>query len=119
MSQPWFSRETTLVSPIESTSKTADAAGIARDEQQVAQAHSVRPQQVRLNAEQISVATRVVQDGLDACSLLDQHGERQSADARAGSNPVGDVDHVDTPYLEPLRAFDDLIDLEAARREQF
>ena len=98
-SQPWLSRDTTLVRPIESTSNTAvasgivaDAARIAGDEQQVAQAHRVRAEQVRLDAEQVPIAAGVVQQRLDAGLLLDEHGQRQRADPRAGPLAVGNVD---------------------------
>ena len=57
----------------------ADAPGIARDQQQVAQAHRVRAEQIGLNAEQVAIAAGVVQQRLDARLLLDQHRERQRA----------------------------------------
>ena len=66
----------------------ADAPGIAGDEQQVAQAHRVRAEQVGLDAEQVAIAAGIVEQRLDARLLLDQHGERQRAQARAGAQAV-------------------------------
>ena len=48
----------------------AERRGIAGDEQQVANAHRVGAQQIRLDAQQVAVAAGVVQDGLDAGLLL-------------------------------------------------
>ena len=65
----------------------ADPARIAGDEQQIAQAHGVRAEQIRLDPEQVPVAAGVVQQRLDAGLLLDQHRERRArstARRRAG-----------------------------------
>ena len=51
----------------------ADAPGVAGDQQQVPQANRVRTQQIRLDAEQVAIATRVVQHRLDPGLLLDEH----------------------------------------------
>ena len=96
----------------------ADAARIAGDEHEIAQAHGVRAEQIGLDAQQVAVAARVVQQRFDARLLLDQHGERQGADARAGALAVRDVDHVHARDTQPLRPLDDLIGLVAARRQQ-
>ena len=93
---------TTLVRPIESTSKhrrrvrvVADLRRIAGDEQHVAHAHRVRAEQIRLHAEQVPVAAGVVKDRFDAGLLLDQDRRRQRAHPRAGARAVGDVHQVD------------------------
>ena len=59
----------------------ADAPGIAGDEQQIAQAHGVRAEQVGLDAEQIPIAAGVVQQRFDARLLFDQHRQRQARSA--------------------------------------
>ena len=81
----------------------ADAPGIAGDQQQIAQTHRVRAQQVGLDAEQVAIAAGIVQDGLDARLLLHEHGERERADARPGAHPVGNVHGVDAADLEGAR----------------
>ena len=63
----------------------ADAARVAGDEHQVAQPHRMRAEQIGLDADQVAIATGVVQQRLDARLLLDQHRQRQAADARARS----------------------------------
>ena len=68
--------------------------------------------------EQVAIAARVVQQRLDARLLLDQHGERQRADARAGALAVGNVDDVHAADLQPPRPFHHLLGLIAARRQQ-
>ena len=50
----------------------ADAARIAGDEHQVPHAHRVRAQQVRLDAQEVAIATRVVQQRFDPGLLLDR-----------------------------------------------
>src|SRR6185436_2922940 len=76
----------------------------------------VRPEQVRLDPEQVPVAAGVVQDRVDPHLLLQQHAERLRAHARRGARPVGDVDRVDLVLLAVLRALDDLAGVRAARR---
>ena len=57
-------------------------------------AHGMRAQQIGLDADQVPIATRIVQDGLDTGPLLDQHRQRQAADARAGPLSVGNTDRL-------------------------
>ena len=76
----------------------------------------MRAQQIRLDAEQIPIAARVVQQRFDPGLLLDEHRQRQRADARARALAVGNADEIDAADLQPARAVDDLIGLVAARR---
>ena len=72
----------------------ADARRIASDDQQVAHAHRVRAEQIRLHPEQVSIAARVVEDGLHAGLLLDDERRRERAHPRARARTVGNVDEV-------------------------
>ena len=94
----------------------ADAARIAGDEQQVPHAHRVRAQQIGLDTEEIPIATGVMQQRFDSGLLLDEHRQRQRADARARALAVGNADQVDAADLEAPRALDHLIGLVPARR---
>ena len=78
----------------------------------------MRAEEVGLNAEQVPVSTGVVEQCLDAGLLLNQNGQRQRADTRAGPQAVGDVDDVDAPDLQLPRSFDDFVCTIAAWRNQ-
>ena len=73
----------------------ADLAHVAGDAEQVAHAHRVRAEQVRLDAEQVAVAARILEQRLDAGLLADEGGQRQRADARAAAGRVRHEHQVD------------------------
>ncbi len=111
---------------MESTSNTAGRVGIvagvrriAGDQQDVADPHRVRAEQIRLHAEQVAVAARVVKDRLDPRLLLDHHRRGQRADSRARTRPFGDVDQVDAVRAELARLRDQWIGTVSARRNEF
>ncbi len=68
--------------------------------------------------EQVPIAAGVVQQRLDARLLLDEHGQRQRAQPRAGALAVRNVDDVDAVALQLAGALDRRLRLEAARRQQ-
>ena len=110
MSEPRFRRVTMLVRPIESTSNTAggvrivaDLRRIAGDEQQVADPHRVRAEQVRLHPEQVPIAAGVMENRLDAGLLLHEHRRRQRAHPRAARGPSGMFTR-STPWIRSWRA---------------
>jgi hypothetical protein len=80
---------------------------IARRNEEIAQPHGVRPQQVRLHPEQVPVAARVVQEGLDAGALLDQDRGGQRAGRRAHPGRVGHIDRIDAANLQRARLVDE------------
>ena len=85
----------------------AEQPDIAGDAEHVAQPHRVRAEQVRLNAQQVLVAARVLKHRFDAGLLLNQHGERQRAHARAAARTVEnrhDVDLAAGQRLAPRRS---------------
>jgi hypothetical protein len=49
-------------------------AHVAGDAKEIAQPHCVRAQQVRLDSEQVLVAARILEHGLDPGLLLDENG---------------------------------------------
>ena len=96
----------------------ADARGIARHQHHVAQPHRVGAEQIGLDAEQIPIATGIMEYGLDAGLLLDQNGERERADMRACPKPIGDADDVDAAALERAGALKSRGAVVAARRQE-
>ena len=79
----------------------------------------MRAEQIRLDADQVPIPARVIQHRLNPRLLLDEHRERQRADACACALAVGDVDHVDALTLQSARAIHHHVGLKAARRQQF
>src|SRR6185369_13664794 len=69
---------------------------ITRDDDQVPDADRERSEQVRLHAEEIAVAARVMNDRLDPYLALHDVGERLRRHPGAGPGPVGDVDRIDS-----------------------
>src|SRR5207247_7701174 len=84
----------------------ADAPGVAGNEQQVAQSHRLRAEEIGLDAEQVPVAAGMVQPRLDAGLLLDEHGQRERARPCARALAVGYGDDVDTADFQRPRALD-------------
>ena len=84
----------------------AELRRVAGDREDVAQAERVGPEEVRLNAEEVPVAARVVEDRVDPHLLLQEDAEGLRAHPRRGAGPVGDVDRVDLALLAVLRALD-------------
>ena len=73
-------------------------------------------QQIALNAEHVSVAAGVVQEGLDPGLLLDLNAEALRAHAGRSARRVGHVDGVNTQVGHLLRALELFRAVDSARR---
>jgi len=81
-------------------------AGIAGEQDQVADADRVRAQQIRLNSEQVAVAAGILQRRLEARRLLDEHRQRERAHPCAAAQPVADGHQIDAARGEAARIRD-------------
>ena len=72
---------------------------VAGDAQDIPQAHRRRAQQIRLDAEHVTVAAGVMHDGFHPHLLLDEQRERLIAHARRGPRTIGDVDAINAHRL--------------------
>jgi hypothetical protein len=77
----------------------------------------VRAEQVGLHPEQVPIAAGVLEHGLDARVLLDEHGERERAHARP-ARTFRDVHHVHAADAQHARAGEHVLTRVAARRRQ-
>src|SRR5213592_2326387 len=93
-SSPSFIRRRISMSPTPSTSTAA--------------VEGVSAQQVGLDPHEISVATGEVHVDVEPRRLADQERGRQHRHADTSERAVVDVDDVDAPLLEELRALDEL-----------
>ena len=91
---------------------------IAGHDQQVANAHRLRAEQVRLHAEQVPVAAGVVEDRLDARPAATSTAVDERAHPAAGARTVGNVDEVDAADAQLAGRVDELVGAMAARRQQ-
>jgi len=89
---------------------------ISRNADQVADSSGRCPQQVRLNAEHVAIAARIVQDGFDPDRLLHEQRKRLVAHARRRPRAVGNVHRVHAHRLDEPRALDFFLDVDALGR---
>ena len=89
---------------------------IAGDEQHVAQAERRAAEKIGVHAEEVAVAAAVVEHGLDADALLQQHGDGDGAHAVLRARPVGNVHGVDARGLDRVHRLDHLVGVRSFRR---
>ncbi len=88
-------------------------------QQDVAQPHRVRADQVGLNPDQAAAAARVVNQRFDRSLLLDEHAQRQRARPCPRLRVVRHVDGDRAQVAESPRLPDRGVQIEAARRRHF
>ena len=94
----------------------AEAGRVAGQGDDVAHTDRVRPQQLRLQPHQRAIAGGEVQDRLHPGAVLDEIAHGQGAHPHAGHRRVGDVDEIDTRFLQQAGPVERLGRIEPLRR---